>query len=212
MAVKSVRLGWPTGVRRAMEVLRSSVDWRDLLTAQVFEDIWPAPDELPEVLEEVRALDIEALCSRDTHHGRGLSGVYAELAPSIEKRIWREPGMASRVGAKARALGIGRLGKRAFSEFAIWLEASPEAGGKRTLDRHRWRGVPPAMADMHTPEGRCLGTPLTRLCGHPDGHLWLMTEVSEVGWEGVRRRVHEEEPLEGEIRQTWLWGGDEDGR
>ncbi len=210
LAVKSIRMGWPEGFRRAMEMLRSTVNWRDVLLAQVFEDIWPSSDQLPEVLEEVRALDLEALCRRDTHHGaRRLSRRYAELAPVIEARIFREQGMAKRIGAEARARGMPWLGRRALSEFAIWLEADPPAGGKRSLDSHTWEGMPPAMADMHTPEGRRHKTLITILCGHPDGHIWLMDEVADVGWDWVRRGVHADEPLEGEIRQGGLF---EEGR
>ncbi len=74
LAVKSVRLGWPAGFRGAVAVLGSRIDWRDLLLAQVFEDIWPSTDQLPEVLREVETMDLEALFARDTHHGRrGLS-------------------------------------------------------------------------------------------------------------------------------------------
>jgi hypothetical protein len=205
-AVKSIRLGWPAGFHRTRDVLGRSVNWRDLLLAQVFEDLWPSRDQLPEVLDEVQHLDVDALCRRDPHHGeRRLSQQYADIAPEVEGSLFRDAGRAAQVGAEARAWGLNYLGPRSLSEFAIWSIADPPPGGTRSVDEATWQGVPPAMADLHTREGRRRGTMITILCGHPDGHVGLMHAVDLDGWAGVRGFVHGEPILPGEIRQDGLF-------
>ena len=203
-AVKSLRLGWPTGFREALKYLPTT-DVRSLILAQVFEDFWPSRDQLPEVLYEVEARDIEALCLRDTHHGRGLSRKYLEIAPAVESRMDKDPSMIREVGTQARDFGLGWIARRALSEFAIWLQADPPAGGPRTVDDAPWAGMPPAMADMHTLEGRRLRTLMTILCGAPEGHVALMEEVQALGWASVRELIHAEESLKGDTHQPDLW-------
>jgi hypothetical protein len=78
LAVKSLRLGWPEGLVRAQLALGKS-EVRQLITCGIFEDIFPAMCELEFVLGEVRRLDYEALCSRQTHHGRGYTARFCEL-------------------------------------------------------------------------------------------------------------------------------------
>ncbi|MGH2635748.1 MAG: hypothetical protein ACRDHU_06360 [Actinomycetota bacterium] len=197
LAVKSIRFGWPAGFAKAMDVLRFPDRMRrDLILAGTFEDLWPSRDQLPAILDRLDAGDLDELMALDTHHGRRqLSMLYAELAPGVERDLWKIPGMAKRYGNEARSLGIGWLGRRALAEFAIWLEADPPRAGRRELDLMPWRGMPPATADLHTSEGRRAGTMITLLCGHPKGHLGLMRTVAAEGWLGVRARVHSEPVL-----------------
>jgi len=198
-AVKGLRVGWPAAYYRAREALVGSrINWRSLRLAAVFEDLWPSEDQLPDVIAEVDAEDIEALCRRETHHGRGLSEVYAKVAPGVEKEI-RGPILASHVGQVARELGIGWLAPRALAELGCYLEARTRVeirpAGTRSLDENPWTGMPPAMADRHASEGRKGGTRETILSGTPNGHVALMRSVELFGWDVVRKSVHQDEPL-----------------
>src|SRR5262249_32702136 len=96
----------------------------------------------------------------------------------------------------------GWLARRTLSEFAIWWECDPPDAGTRDVDEAPWTGMPPAMADMHTPEGKRRGTPFTILCGHPRAHVQLMRYVREHDWGWVRERVHSEPAVEGVVRTT----------
>jgi hypothetical protein len=61
LTVKSLRIGWPEGLRQAEQRLtRSTVQM--LLLASVFEDVFPAREELQEVVAEVKAREWDALC------------------------------------------------------------------------------------------------------------------------------------------------------
>src|SRR5215471_7613719 len=90
-AVKSIRLGWPAGYRRAREVMGRSVRWTDLLYAQVFEDLWPSREQLPAVLELVEAGDVEALCRIETHHSRPrLTEDLARICNELGANFWTD--------------------------------------------------------------------------------------------------------------------------
>jgi hypothetical protein len=213
LAIKSVRMGWLPGLLEAEKRLNKSAIHMAVLV-QVFEDLWPAYEEIPEVMAELKARNWPALLARDTHHGRGMSHLYKEER-CLRVYYSQEP-RKPRLYEMCKQYGVPFLGWRGTFEFAHYVEVQDEVGDfapatKRTVDMTPWKGMPPAIADMHTDEGRKLaplglhilasggkwkGSYLTILCGHPEGHNWLCRVISEGGWEAARKLVHDEEPLE----------------
>jgi hypothetical protein len=78
LIVKSLRIGWPKGIEEAAKRLpRPAVD--ALLVCGIFEDIFPPQAELADCLLEVHSQTYTTLCSRETHHGRGLTEAFCAL-------------------------------------------------------------------------------------------------------------------------------------
>jgi hypothetical protein len=71
LVVKALRIGWVAGIEAAAQRLAPSTIQATLLCG-IFEDVFPAVSELTDALAEVRRKAFEALCQRETHHGRGL--------------------------------------------------------------------------------------------------------------------------------------------
>lgn len=187
LAVKSQRIGWVTGLERACAALGKS-ELRPVLICGLFEDTFPAVDELQEAMAEIRRLDFGALCSRETHHGRaGLTARFCQLkdralaaAQTDQRRLW----------AKGKELGIW-LPRRCLNCFWTWLHIHPtDSGKRRVLDSSPWRGMPAPMVDSHTYEGKVANVGATILSGHYHKHLELSQLVGAHGWEWVRQQVH----------------------
>src|SRR5262249_41504537 len=158
---------------------------------QIFEDLYPHPDELTACLAEAKRLDFEALARRDTRHNvRGLTEASCEVLfewwpadGSRPKRTRYTEG--PRLFAEARKVGIF-LGYRLVSEFDASLATRPlcPAGRVRSVDSSPWRGMPSAMLDQHCVEGRQRDTHITLLCGAESQHLVLAQRVqADGGWE-----------------------------
>jgi hypothetical protein len=186
--IKSLRLGWPEGMREAARHLpRSRV--RQTLVVQVFEDIFPAVSEIDEVLAEIRRDDYEALCRRETHHGRGLTQAFYDLRVEACEAPKTELGRAPLV-RECQRLGIW-LGFRGFNCLYTWLKLAPEDAGRvRSVDQRQWYGMPRDMVDRHVAEGRATNVGDTILSGTYGGHLKLARLVTERGWDFVRDIVH----------------------
>lgn len=196
LAVKSVRLGWPAGLEQCERVIGK---WKTQNTAkvQIFEDIWPSVQDLPDVLGAIYRCDWDTLCTYDTHHGRGLTewiasiqeGGYDKTTPDIS--VLRE--------LAETQYRVHSLPPRADCDFWTWhneidkLLTGPTP--RRVADDHPWTGMPPAVADMHTIEGRQNKTFRTVLSGDYPGHKWLAKEVASKGWSGVRDMIHSEPVL-----------------
>ncbi len=191
VAVKSLRLGWPAGLARAERALTAS-GMKPLLICGLFEDVFPPPRELPRALAEIARRDYEALCRRETHHGRGMTPQFCGLeyhavrgARSEQGRLYRE--------AKRYKLW---LPPRSLNCFWTWLAMLPQPPQpQRTVDEAEWRGMLPVFLDGHTPEGRERRTLVTLLSGHYRQHDELGKRVLRDGWEEIRRQVHAEAPL-----------------
>jgi hypothetical protein len=189
LVVKAVRLGWPEGLRQA-ELRLSPSKVKGVLLTQVFEDIWPTEDELEDTLGELKRGEWHGLCERDTLHGRGYIEVYLDPKLGAEsEEAARAPGTFGLYDeARKRKL---YLPDRAWSNFAHWLKVAPaDSGQRRTLDMHPWRGMPAAILDAHTVEGRQRGTRTTILSGSLEGHRMLAEAVMKDGWDAVRELVH----------------------
>lgn len=185
LAVKSLRMGWPAGIAMARGILgKSAVS--TLLTCGVFEDIFPAEADLESVFQDIRSEDWPALCRWQTHHGRGnltvqFCGMEAEAVAAAETK-------RAEMWTAARILGIW-LPTRCLNCFWTWLQVQNK--DEDQIHRHRlvsdqpWRGMPIAMLDGHTMEGKALGKTGTVLSGHYPNHLRLAEIVKRDGWESI---------------------------
>jgi hypothetical protein len=91
---------------------------------------------------------------------------------------------------KAAALRL-RLPPRALNCFYTWLKLSPDDSNvKRSLDDSPWMGVPTAIADGHTYEGKRRGTLETLLSGCYSNHAVLGRRIVSEGWPIIRGAVH----------------------
>lgn len=186
LVVKSLRIGWPTGLDEAAKRLPpATVD--ALLVCGIFEDIFPSQTELSDCLSEIQSRNYQALCGRETHHGRRLTEAFCALEKEAcdAALTEREPLLE-----QAHALGV-QLPPRALNCFCTWLKLSPqELDVKRTLDDAQWTGVPMAIVDGHTYEGKVRGTLETSLSGTYYNHAVLGQRVVREGWSGIRKEVH----------------------
>jgi len=198
MVIKSIRMGWPNGVRHAGRHTTTG-DLKYLLRRQVWEDIFPHPDELHGVYAMIDRLDIDGLLRIDTHHGKGLSSRFCDLA---------DDAVAVKDADKGDPMWSEKT--KIFSDIDVfvpsavfncawtWLQLVPDIpkGRVRALDTTDYAGVPPAMLDGHTREGRQLGQQTTILSGSYDQHRTLGRLVRDMGWLEVRTRVHEPDPIQ----------------
>jgi hypothetical protein len=139
----------------------------------------------------VKALDYEALCGRETLHGRGLAGPYCDQPVLADSEY-------DRLSVEAKRPGVW-LPKRAASNFAAWLKLMPtDAGVRREIDTAPWIGMPVAMLDDHTAEG--WRRAFTCISGDVATHRRIGERVMTEGWALLRAEVHgvtePEPPLE----------------
>lgn len=186
LAVKSLRIGWPAGLRVAESALGKS-EMKMVLTCGVFEDIFPAVSEINQVMHEIRSLDYEALCQRETHHGRGHTERFCQLEPqAVAAAEQRKPS----IWARGKELGIW-LPLRSLNCFWTWDEIHPNDAGKtRDIDTAVWNGMPAVMLDAHTKEGKALNQGVTLLSGHYHQHHAISEHVARDGWAWIRAQVH----------------------
>jgi hypothetical protein len=206
LAVKSVRLGWPAGLHEARRHLSPSI-FRSTLLVQVFEDILPPTDELATVIDEVVRGDVEALCARETHHGRGLTPQFCDLEQVSFHVAFYEP---ARIRDRVRALGCSLWPPpRALNVAWIWVQVAPtDHAPPREVDSAPWTGMPSCMADKHTYEGNARGTKVTLLSGTNAQQRRIAALVQEEGWSALRYAVHDGGKLEpsSQLRNTpWLF-------
>lgn len=129
------------------------------------------------------------LCSRETHHGRGFTEAFCDLEREAcaAAAAEREPLLQ-----QAHTLGVP-LPPRALNCFYTWLKLSPQDSNvKRSLDNAPWVGVPMAIVDGHTYEGKRRGTLETLLSGTYSNHAVLGQRVMREGWSVIREEVHED--------------------
>ena len=199
LAVKAIRMGWPAGLEKCLQVLGKS-RLKQTLMVQVVEDVYPHRSEYAQVVDEVKALNFEALCSHDTRHA--VPGLTEKTVPIVlewcsGKRSQKSEG--ARLYPAAREVGI-YLTWRIFSEFDAWLSVRDEVPKRRRrpIDATGWRGMLEVARDGHTVEGkkeakrRGIDWLVTLLSGSEPQHLEIARRVqAEKGWGGIRRECHE---------------------
>jgi len=188
--VKSIRLGWPEGCRQAAMRLGDKISQYTALV-QIFEDIYPSQEEFWGVRQEAERMDWEALCRRETNAGKFLLTPIFEEWDAVWKDRW-EKEKSEFLKMAARELNLPYISPRMAANLYEWWQFKDRipSGVYRTVDNHPWKGIPAAMADMHTPEGCQAKTYTTILSGSRRGLLWLEREVKASGWEAVREKVH----------------------
>lgn len=188
LAVKSLRIGWPEGLRQALAQLgKASVN--ALLLCGIFEDTFPAIEEINATNVDVKTPDFEALCARETHHGRGHTDAFCDLEHEAVRAALNEQGA---IYAAARRFDL-LLPPRSLNCFYTWMKLRPDdAGMRRKLDEATWRGMPKVMLDGHTMEGRQLGQRVELLSGHYEQHRVIGQRVMREGWDRIRAEAHEE--------------------
>lgn len=186
VVVKSLRIGWPEGLREASRRLNKST-MKSLLICGLFEDIFPPEEELQEAMDEINRFDFEALCSRETHHGQGLTDKFCDLE---DEAVYAARNRKSEIWAVAKKYGIW-LPPRALNVFYTWWRLKDEIiGGLRRVDRTPFLGIPKVMADSHTYEGKRMGQSITLLSGHYSQHREIGRLVQEKGWQWIREQTH----------------------
>ena len=186
VVVKSLRIGWTEGIKEASRRLNKST-MKSLLICGLFEDVFPPEEELQEAIDEVYRFDFEALCSRETHHGQGLTDRFCDL--EVEA-VYAAENRKQEIWDAAKKYGIW-LPPRALNVFYTWYRLRNEIrGGRREIDRTPWTGIPKVMADSHTYEGRKMRQGITLLSGHYSQHRKIGQLVQEKGWEWIREQVH----------------------
>jgi hypothetical protein len=184
LVVKAIRIGWPSAVYAAEKELgRSKVS--GVVWVQVWEDIFPAPEDLPELSAAISAGDWDAVCRWETHHGRqGITDRWfsfkewglneAALRPEIIRSVMRD------------SYGVTVMPPRGLHCAAIWLRMEDElrgTGRKREVLEVEFDGrIPTAVLDLHTYERVCV---VSMLSGLWERHVELANFVQRWGWRPV---------------------------
>jgi hypothetical protein len=194
LLIKSVRIGWPNGVEAAARVLGISKT-KSYLWAQVWEDIFPDAIELPAIAKEIAALDYEALCRRETHHGMpGVTQKWFDIWIETKKAIYPYNELYRTI---KRFEPRAAVTPRTVIAAGIWVYmAGGIPGLNRTLDEHLFIGVPVTVYDKHVKFREKRGEP-TILTGTFEQHLNIANMVQDCGWDFVREQAHSEGIVEG---------------
>jgi hypothetical protein len=184
LAIKSLRIGWPEGLRQADRRLSPSTI-KSTLIVSLFEDVFPPERELGAAVDELGRHDWDALCAHESHHGRGYTDAFCDLADEAIAAA-ENPVFMYR---EARRLGLPFLPPRTANVLWTWMQLKPaDLGQHRALDETRWRGMPRPMIDVHTFEGRRFGHSI--VSGDYDTHRAIGARVAAEGWDGLRALVH----------------------
>jgi hypothetical protein len=188
LAVKSLRIGWPEGLNQAVSRLGVATV-SPLLLCGIFEDIFPAMAEIGMTLDEVSSLDLEALCARETHHGRGYTEAFCDLEHQAIEAARTKPAELYAAGQRFEL----SLPRRSLNCFYTWMNLQPnDTGVMRRLDGAPWRGMPKVVLDGHTLEGKRLGQRVALLSGHYQQHRVIGQRVMREGWGPIRAEAHED--------------------
>lgn len=196
LVVKALRAGWPAGLVAARQRL-TGAKMRDLLFVGLYEDVWPTAEELPQAIAEIKREDYEALCRRETLHGRGYADRFCDMADeAVQAAGSQKRGIVGKKVNHLRELSkrVGTpLWSRGLNCLYTWQQVAPaDSGVRRAIDPAPFRGVPAVMADSHTYEGKRRGTQMTILSGHYEQHREIGRLVMAHGWGPIREAMHAE--------------------
>ena len=191
-AIKAIRVGWLPGLEAASKRLSRST-LTGVALVQLFEDVFPAVQDIEDCLKAIAAKDWRKYLSYDTHHGRGYSDAFAELKDEANKMAKTAPS-ESVANAKRVYPYLPDLPPRAMNVLYVWAKIQPDHGGFRTVDMTPFRGIPVSCCDKHTTEGYSRG--YTWLSGSWENHRALGKLVQERGWSCVQKRLADEQAIE----------------
>lgn len=187
LAIKSLRVGWATGLTEASQRLSKST-MRTMLIGGLFEDVFPADwKELNECLREIDAQDYVSLCQRETHHGRGLSEKFCNMADEAcaiaDSEFYK---MMNEVRVNSN---LTWCSPRIKNCLYTWKKINPKPSKFRYECNKKWEGMPLSILDSHTFEGKKLGIKMSVLSGHYENHRILGQRVMAEGWDKIRREA-----------------------
>lgn len=186
LVIKSLRIGWVTGLQKAREVLSKS-EMNSLLIGGIFEDIFPDRKDLPEILNSIKNEDYETLCSFETHHGRNYSEQFCDLEQeAVENRNTIYPQLK-----QVTELNGTFIAPRLNNCVYTWLKINPTNSKKRNPYFKKWEGMPKVIIDGHTYEGKVRRIQTTKLSGHYHIHREIGQEVSKNGWTNLRQTLND---------------------
>jgi len=201
LVVKSVRLGWPEGIRQAEARIGNYLTKRTA-EVQIMEDISPTEDLLPEIQRLVWTANWDELCTYDTHHGRGSTRLIETTFQQKYESYCEDERNRPELEALADIYRFKKPQARIYGDLITWHNLKNELPEMkmRSIDTHPWRGVPIDVLDRHTSEGKRAKRLDTILSGSVEGHLMLADAVQKHGWEVVRDHIHAKEVFKVEPR------------
>lgn len=190
LAVKSIRMGWPAGYRAAILRLSPGIG-RAIAWGQVYEDIFPAIADMNEVGLEIHRGDWDALCARETHHGRGLTQRFFDLRRQACARTDDPEWQRSQYAHLKQVAPQASAAPRVLNCVWTWLAIAPaDAGIKRAIDSRPFTGMLEDAIDGHTYEGKITKRHTTLLSGSYEQHLEISKIVEAEGWDAIRTSTH----------------------
>jgi len=189
LAIKALRLAWPTGLEEAAKRLPPSM-MKGVLLTNLFEDVFMPASELPDCWREVQEQDYVSLCLRTPHQGREWTPAFCALEKESVAAA-RNPEEVRKMREVAYSLGLPFLPPRSLNTFYTWAKIEPDDPGQtRDLDVTEWTGEMPMMClDVHSPEGRAMGRRDPLMSGYYHTLLEQSVIVHEFGWDELRSRA-----------------------
>lgn len=194
LVVKSLRIGWVQGLERAAEVLpKSIID--GLLICGIFEDLFPSGyEEMNTILYYIKEKHYLKLCEFETHHGRG----YADQFCDMEKEAVRN-GRARFQELRTELMknvNLYWVNPRIANCLYTWLKIAPQdVGVRRSAFKMEWNGMPLAILDGHTYEGKQMKHEITLLSGHYENHRKIGRIVMSEGWDVLRENLKKDDTI-----------------
>jgi len=197
LAIKSLRIGWPDGIRAALKRLNKSTI-KQCLICGLFEDVFPSMDqgqfhELNRCVNEIINGQYEKICQRETHHGLN----YTEEFCALEKEAC-DP--ANTIGVDQwiiRNTDLTWVNKRVNNCIYTWRKIAPNHKlTLRPILEKEFVGMPLNVLDGHTFEGRRMKRDMCLLSGHYENHLTISNRVQREGWEQLQLEFYLDETFE----------------
>lgn len=192
LAIKSIRIGWVEGLQKCSTVLSKS-ELTTLLVGSLFEDVFPVKyKDLEECYQEIKNQDWEALCSRNTLHGRGYGPLFCQMEEeACSSDIKFNEGIVHAIRSNTSLTWIN---PRVYNCLYTWYKINPTGDNYYRIPFHsEWKGMPKNVLDSHTYEGRRMGQKVMLLSGHYENHLKIAERVMIEGWDRLRQEFINDE-------------------
>lgn len=190
LVIKSIRLGWLPGLENGIKALGDK-EVKRLMWRQIWEDVFPREEELPQIRAEIDCLDFRAYLKRDTHHGQGLSDAFCDMQ-DMACQMGNDYPETAKMGRTMKedygltAEHISRVWNCVFTWLCLKQNCITQ---NRTIDETPWTGIPKWAFDRHTSEGWQMNTLETPLSGTYEMHREIGKNVQAKGWESFRKEV-----------------------
>lgn len=185
-AVKAMRIAWLDGWLMAERFL-GSTEMKGIALVQIWEDIAPTPDRVPQIVQWINDLDWVNYLQEDTHHGKGYTARYVDDTQRDRRITDNESTWPEYLREHRDRWGVW-IPRRVMGWLPTWDKFVVDrfdgyaTDARRELLRKPFNGIPVPMFDRHTQYGRGLTTVLS---GDGPGHKMLAAEVDAHGWAAV---------------------------